>query len=184
MADVSAHAAEGVSTQGLGTGVRHGALATDPRAGDCPGSRVCGFLSVESPPAGRMGCGDRGQSSGPRRGRTQSRATVWQRTQLHSPEAGAANPGSLAPRTVPNCCSLEDLRAGAPSQGSLLRWSQLRGGLVFQPPSQGPERPQLPAQDAGASEHAPYLPMVREKSTQVEGRSALHRPALGPLSRR
>ena len=41
------------------------------------------------------------------------------------------------------------------------------------------------AQDAGAPEHAPYLPMACGKSPpRVGGEVSTHRPALGPLSRR
>lgn len=64
--------AEGVSTQGLGTGVRHGALATDSRAGTGSCSHVwspCQWRAHQQ----EDGAWDRGQSSGPRRGRTQSR---------------------------------------------------------------------------------------------------------------
>lgn len=121
--------------------MRHGALATDSRAGDCP-------AAVWSPcqwRAHQQGgwAWDRGQSSGPRRGRTQSRGKRLGRGPSYTHlKQGQPTLAPLAPRTVPNCCSLEDLPGWGTKPGAAsAQWSQLRGGAVFQPltrPQRGP----------------------------------------------
>lgn len=99
---------------GLGTGAGHGALATDSRAGACPAAlwSPCGWRAHQQ----GGWAWDRGQSSGPSRGRTQGRgkvrvpgARLSRGPRYTHPKWGQPTLAPLAPSTVPNSCLLEGL---------------------------------------------------------------------------